>query len=287
MSRQKAFTLIELLVVIAIIALLLSVIMPSLRMAKEHAKKLTCSANLKSLTMAAIFYADQNDGYTPSSTNTWVDNGRTRAGWSGVTGNDTTAFPEIEQIKGNGTAGSGLENGQLWPYIETPDAWACPSDPLKESLRSYGMAAQFWGKHTRNASGTFSRDGDRVYYDSPATAGKVTSRISKIKSPGQRFMFVDNAGYNADAYSAIWYSQPKWWNIPSVYHGGGSVNGFSDGHVEGYKMDAETVKLAKEAVEAIMSSGVSGGYKMPQDRDYTNSEDLMHYQRATWGSIGW
>ncbi len=53
----KGFTLIELLVVIAIIALLLSILLPSLSLAKDVAKRIACSANLRSLGMAAIFYA--------------------------------------------------------------------------------------------------------------------------------------------------------------------------------------------------------------------------------------
>ena len=61
MKTRKGFTLIELLVVIAIIALLLSIIMPALRMAKEHARRLLCSNNLKSIGMGLKIYADDSD----------------------------------------------------------------------------------------------------------------------------------------------------------------------------------------------------------------------------------
>ncbi len=61
-SRNRAFTLIELLVVIAIIALLLSVILPALNLAKEKAKNLSCRANLRSLAQAFRLYTEKNDG---------------------------------------------------------------------------------------------------------------------------------------------------------------------------------------------------------------------------------
>ena len=62
MKTKKGFTLIELLVVIAIIAMLLSIILPSLRLAKETAKRIVCSSNLKSSgTGFYTFAADNND----------------------------------------------------------------------------------------------------------------------------------------------------------------------------------------------------------------------------------
>lgn len=55
-EKKRGFTLIELLVVIAIIALLLSVIMPSLKVAKEQARKLVCQANLGQVGKALEMY---------------------------------------------------------------------------------------------------------------------------------------------------------------------------------------------------------------------------------------
>lgn len=52
MKTRKAFTLIELLVVIAIIALLLGIVMPSLRKAKEYTKKILCKSNLHQIGVA-------------------------------------------------------------------------------------------------------------------------------------------------------------------------------------------------------------------------------------------
>jgi len=63
--KQKGFTLIELLVVIAIIALLLSILIPSLRMAKEHGKRLLCGTNLKTIGQALYMYAMQQDDNLP------------------------------------------------------------------------------------------------------------------------------------------------------------------------------------------------------------------------------
>ncbi|MHC5000830.1 MAG: type II secretion system protein [Planctomycetota bacterium] len=60
--RKKAFTLIELLVVISIIALLLSVLVPSLAKAKEAAKSMLCLNNQKQMGLFFAMYAQDNDG---------------------------------------------------------------------------------------------------------------------------------------------------------------------------------------------------------------------------------
>lgn len=67
MRRQHAFTLIELLVVIAVIALLLSILMPSLQKAKKMAQSTVCQANVKQWGLVFRFYADDNKGKLPQS----------------------------------------------------------------------------------------------------------------------------------------------------------------------------------------------------------------------------
>ena len=70
---QKAFTLIELLVVISIIALLLSVILPSLRKAKEAAQAVVCASNLRQWNLLVGFFLEENNQTFPDSD--WNDDG--------------------------------------------------------------------------------------------------------------------------------------------------------------------------------------------------------------------
>ncbi|HDZ22600.1 hypothetical protein LCGC14_0660800 [marine sediment metagenome] len=63
--RRKGFTLIELMVVIAIIAILVTILLPSLTKARDLAKKATCQASLNGIGKALALYMAQNDDRTP------------------------------------------------------------------------------------------------------------------------------------------------------------------------------------------------------------------------------
>ena len=70
--KTKAFTLIELLVVIAIIAVLMAILMPTLRAAKDHARRIHCVSNVKTLALGWFIYQDDNDGAAWARVEAWA-----------------------------------------------------------------------------------------------------------------------------------------------------------------------------------------------------------------------
>ena len=100
MNKQLPFTLIELLVVIAIIALLAAIMLPALGKARESAKRISCTGQLRQVSLAEINYtSDYNGWYThyaqfAPSPGTPIKNGRVLngaltsynfwLGWGGV-----------------------------------------------------------------------------------------------------------------------------------------------------------------------------------------------------------
>lgn len=267
MKMCRGFTLIELLVVIAIVALLLSILLPSLRLAKELAKTAYCQNNLKTLTIALNTYAEENDQRVPGS---WNYNAR---GWGNpwdwawapweVNGtaalvNYTNATDEQEQ--------KGIEKGTLWPLIRSFDSYHCPSDKsAARNFRSYSMPDCL--------NGLWGEDQTKV--------GKWHNftKTTEIRSPGDRYAFLeecDPRGYNINSW--VIHTDGKtatgWGDPLTVWHSKKSNLGFLDGHAETWKWSDEITAVF---LNLQVDQWTFGGYVPKTDK---GKEDLQRLIRG-------
>ncbi len=134
MRRKVGFTLIELLVVIAIIAVLMAILLPSLNRARQQARAVYCSGNLKNIHLAILMYAEDNNGKTHPSPNQGV--------WYKFGVGADSLVKTREMIgKNDGLAYWGVA---YFPYCKQVDAFICPSSRYMDDLGDYANSSLFW-----------------------------------------------------------------------------------------------------------------------------------------------
>ena len=189
---NRGFTLIELLVVIAIIAILVSILMPSLSRAKELARRTACLSNQRNLYPAFVMYANDWNGvtmgniyasyidYYPFGQNTYYVHGM------GVAYEDYLGKGSmLWQCPGDRTPQCLANNQDLsW----AGDGWSCAGAKL-----SYAMPESPWcmGYPTNDGytpsvqpgPGTYQRDSLDVNHTSPSNKPYSVGTPANIHSP--------------------------------------------------------------------------------------------------------
>lgn len=160
---RAAFTLIELLVVVAVIAVLVGILLPALRGARNAGRSAVCLSNLRGMYLICRVYADENKGLGPAIGQPYTE---------------LPAWPLVIQ------AGSGAEGAGANDLYSNRSILVCPAAvaeyPDQIMVRTYAM----------NATGHAGLPGDPDNYDDPVRPAFI--RFDVAGGPAGGVLFVDS-----------------------------------------------------------------------------------------------
>ena len=265
MVTRRGFTLVELLVVIAIIALLMSILMPALNLARELGRRIVCRGNLNQLSLAWVMYTDENDGdfvngmlgqdrVDPADpTKIWEE------AWVGVVSTGS-GWDERRQIYGR-NIDEGIRNGALWEYLTNPKVYRCPAGRVGEMV-SYAIVDAMNGEPQNSTQANHVWGNNR---------GDLSKSHNKI-------VFID-IGKVRDSSYHVYYDQGQWGDPPPVRHRDGMTVSYADAHCEYIKWKGQDT----------INFGRNDDRDDP-DRAPTSPEgrkDLEQLQRDVYGKLGY
>lgn len=251
--ESKAFTLIELLVVIAIIALLLSILMPSLAKAKKQAQRVVCLSHLTSLVKCGLVYAANYNNNYPHQNAIWG---------KAVVISDPLTDGKIYGNASQPSNDSWIKN--ILPYVESHKHFDCPAKrdtdrnwlPTEDNKIGYtcnGVVAQYGGKKNQ-------RLGELVVYFDDALRSNI-SVVRPFASTGS----TEDEVRTKQVWSG-WMRYNDGYPHPQP-HDGGRCYAFADGHATWAKAEEVTSLW----MGLLIGSNHEDGQE-PEVPNYTSSE---------------
>ncbi len=231
------FTLVELLVVIAIIALLLSILMPSLSRARSITKRLVCAHNLKQIDLAMRLYLDGNNDTYPCAEDPVAYDSQGKPIWLWM-GRGWRSFVE-PYLGGNIDANN-------------PSVLFCPQDKkakydFESTSYAYSMAFYHSPEQIDNMNSPSSTCGDGPYLPS------IQRRIFDVAKPSGKIIMGEWNSNHLQVVEEGWYGYGGWW----CWQGSRNYL-FADGQVQFLK--AEDIRPANDGYPNpnLTIHGISG-----------------------------
>ena len=138
-QSRPAFTLVELLVVIGIIAVLIALLLPTLSVAREHARVVKCMSNLRQLYVATVMYGNDNQDHWPD--NIVGGNAPLRRGYNVVDPAHLAAGGEQIGLPAYYAIHKYITSPNVWTCTDAPDdwlGWGCTYMALSIPSNSWG-----------------------------------------------------------------------------------------------------------------------------------------------------